>query len=336
MNKSKKAFEKIVSKTKIYLAIIAILMIIICIYEINYIIPAVVIYALIIMYTYWTNHKGQEEFSEHLKNLTFSLDKVAKIALVNSPFPLIIAETNGNLIFRNTTFNEEFANIDINNYVTEILKDVKSEIKNSDKKERIVDEIQIDKRIYKIYGEYMPLKDQYVIVIYFIDNTKLIELENQLDFQDTYIGLIMIDNYDDIMQRIHDDQKPQIIAGIKAAKISEKAQFTLSIAISNEGTSNYEKYKSAQATLDIVLGRGGDQSVIKENDKYHFYGGRTQEVEKRTKVKARTVSHALEELIAEANNVMIMGHANSDIDCIGSGIGIYRLAKSIRKRGIYC
>ena len=192
----------------------------------------------------------------------------------------------------------------------------------------------------------------------------------------------MIDNYDDIMQRIHDDQKPQIIAGIekmiydwgaerngliiksdrdtfvcvyekkdlklieekkfeildriKAAKISEKAQFTLSIAISNEGTSNYEKYKSAQATLDIVLGRGGDQSVIKENDKYHFYGGRTQEVEKRTKVKARTVSHALEELIAEANNVMIMGHANSDIDCIGSGIGIYRLAKSIRKRGIYC
>ena len=75
---------------------------------------------------------------------------------------------------------------------------------------------------------------------------------------------------------------------------TNKAQFTLSIAVSNEGSSNYEKYKSAQAGLDIVLGRGGDQAVVRENGKYVFFGGRAQEVEKkRTKVKARTVAHAL-------------------------------------------
>lgn len=377
MYRNKKIFEKIISKTKIYLIIIAILMILICVHNINYIIPSVIIYAIIIVYAYWTNNKGQEELTEHIKNLTFSLDKVAKVALVNSPFPLVIAETNGNLIFRNTKFNEEFANIDINNYLKEILKNVKAEIKNSDQKEKIVDEVQIDKKTYKIYGECMPLKDEHVIVVYFIDNTKLVDLEKKIDDIDSYIGLVMIDNYDEIIQRIRDDEKPQIIAkieksiydwassfnglvlksdrdtfvcifekkdlkqieekkfdildSIKEDNISETMQFTLSIAISNEGKTNYEKYKSAGAALDIVLGRGGDQAVVRENEKYNFFGGRTQEVEKRTKVKARIVSHALEELILGAKDVMIMGHNNSDIDCIGSAIGIYKLATTLRK-----
>ena len=193
---NKKIFEKIISKTKVYLAIIAILMIIICAYHIGYLIPSIIIYALIVGYAYWTNNKGKEELTEHIKNLTFSLDKVAKIALVNSPFPLVIAETNGNLIFRNTKFNEEFANIDINNYLNEILKDVKAEIKNNDKKEKIVDEVEIDKKIYKIYGEYTPLKDEYVITIYFMDNTKLVNLEKKVEETDNYIGIIMIDNYE--------------------------------------------------------------------------------------------------------------------------------------------
>lgn len=376
MYRNKKIFEKIISKTKIYLAIIAILMIIICIYDRKYIIPAILIYGVIIVYAYWTNSKGQEELTEHIKNLTFSLDKVAKVALVNSPFPLVIAETNGNLIFRNTKFNEEFANIDINNYLKDILKDVKAEIKNNDKKEQIVDEIQIDKKTYKIYGEYMLLKEEYVITIYFIDDTKLVELEKRVDETDTYIGIVMIDNYEEAIQRISDDEKPQMIARIEKhiydwaygfsglilkserdtfvcifekkyvkqieekkfeildsikEDMLEKIQFTLSIAMSNDGTTNHEKYKSAAAALDIVLGRGGDQAVIKENNKYQFFGGRTQEVEKRTKVKARIVSHALEELIVDAKDVIIMGHSNSDIDCMGSAIGIYKLATTIGK-----
>ena len=83
--------------------------------------------------------------------------------------------------------------------------------------------------------------------------------------------------------------------------------------------------------MDIVLGRGGDQAVIRESDLYKFFGGRAQEVEKRTKVKARVVAQALENLIKESSKVMIMGHANTDIDAMGSSIGIYRLAKSLDK-----
>ena len=80
--------------------------------------------------------------------------------------------------------------------------------------------------------------------------------------------------------------------------------------------------------MDVILGRGGDQAAIRENEKYQFFGGRTTEFEKRTKVKARIVAHALEELISETDNIMIMGHNNPDIDALGSALGIYRLAKS--------
>ncbi len=377
MNHNKKVVQKIISKTKIYLAIIAILLIVICIYNLYFIVPSVIIYILLLMYAYWTNNKRQEELTEHIKNLTFSLDKIAKIALVNSPFPLVIAETNGNLIFRNTKFNQEFANIDINNYLTNILNDVKLEIKNNDKKEKINDEIQIGKKTYRLYGDYMPLKDEYIITIYFVDDTKLVELESLFDNKDIYIGLIMIDNYEEIIQRIPDDEKPQLIAeiekslydwaaeakglmlkaerdtfvcifekqyikeiedkkfdildAVKDLQPSDRMQFTLSIAISNDGTTNLEKYKTAQAALDIVLGRGGDQAVIHEGEKYTFFGGRTQELEKRTKVKARIISHALEGLIQESSKVMIMGHSNSDMDCMGASMGIYRIAKTLNK-----
>ena len=377
MNHNKKIMQKIISKTKIYLAIIAILLVILCIYNPWYIIPSIIIYALLLLYAYWTNNKRQEELTEHIRSLTFSLDKVAKIALVNSPFPLVIAETNGNLIFRNTKFNQEFANIDINNYLSKILNDVKLEIKNNDKKEKIYDEIKIDKKTYRLYGDYMPLRDEYIITIYFIDDTKLVELENLFENKDMYIGVIMIDNYEEIIQRIADDEKPQLIAEIekriynwasdykglvlkserdtfvcifekqyvkeienkkfdildtiKELQPVDKMQFTLSIAISNSGTNNLEKYKTAQAALDIVLGRGGDQAVIHEEDKYTFFGGRTQELEKRTKVKARIISHALEALITESDKVMIMGHNNSDMDCMGASMGIYRLAKTLNK-----
>ena len=77
--------------------------------------------------------------------------------------------------------------------------------------------------------------------------------------------------------------------------------------------------------------RDRDQAIIRKNGKYVFFGGRTQELEKRTRVKARTVANALEELILEAKNVVIMGHTNSDIDALGSSLGIYRLAKTLEK-----
>lgn len=93
------------------------------------------------------------------------------------------------------------------------------------------------------------------------------------------------------------EDKFSILDKIKEIDTKEKVQFTLSIAVSNEGLTDKQKYESAQGAMDVVLGRGGDQAVIRENEIYKFFGGRAEEVEKRTKVKARVVAHALENLI---------------------------------------
>ena len=125
--------------------------------------------------------------------------------------------------------------------------------------------------------------------------------------------------------------KVSILDEIKNIDIPELSQATLSVAFSNDGKNIIEKDKSTRAVIDIALGRGGDQAIIKLDGKYEFFGGRTVEIEKRTKVKARTVSNALKELIKESDNVVIMGHVNGDMDSIGSALGLYRLANQSNK-----
>ena len=114
-NNSKKIFEGLISRTKIYLVLIAILLVVICVLDLRYFTPSVVLYILILAYTYWSNQKRRTELSDHLQDLTFNIDKLAKNTMVNSPFPLVIAETNGNMIWKSNKFTQEFANIDINN-----------------------------------------------------------------------------------------------------------------------------------------------------------------------------------------------------------------------------
>ena len=122
-NTNRKIFDKLISKTKVYLVIIAILMIVLCCYELRFITPAIILYVLILMYAYWTNNKRKIELSEHIKDLTLTVDSAAKSTLINSPFPLIIIETDGNIIWKSSKFINEFANIDIKNYLNDIVKE---------------------------------------------------------------------------------------------------------------------------------------------------------------------------------------------------------------------
>lgn len=102
---------------------------------------------------------------------------------------------------------------------------------------------------------------------------------------------------------------------------------TVSIGISACGDSLAEREKNAQAALDMALQRGGDQAVIKEENDMKIFGGRTQSVQKRTKVRSRVTANELVTLIAESGNVLIMGHVNPDYDCFGADIGVARIAK---------
>ena len=383
---NKKIFDNLVSRTKIYLIIILILLIGICWQNKILIIPSIALYVLILAYTYFANNKRKSEISETLQDLTLTVDSAAKTSLINSPFPLIILETDGNVVWKSSKFATEFEDIDINTFVNDLTYDLKEEIKNKkdNTDKSILKNIQVNKRQYRMVGKFVNSKrysknekNEYMAIIYFIDETENIKLQKEYNDSKSCVGIIMIDNYEENMQMLESEEKAQYIAEIdkviyewtnetngiliksdrdryiyifeqrylekiKEDKFSildkikeldpkQKVQFTLSIAISNEGEVDKDKYKSAQTAMDIVLGRGGDQAVVRQNDIYKFFGGRSQEVEKRTKVKARVVAHALENLIKESSKVMVMGHANPDIDAIGSAIGVYRLAKSLDK-----
>ena len=103
-NNNRKVFETLVSRTKIYLAIIFILLIIISVENRKMIIPAIIIYVIVVGYTYYANKKRKSEISETLQDLTLTVDSAAKTSLINSPFPLIILETDGNIIWRSSKF----------------------------------------------------------------------------------------------------------------------------------------------------------------------------------------------------------------------------------------
>lgn len=385
-NNNRKVFETFISRTKIYLAIILVLLIIMCVENNKLIIPSIIVYLAIVGYTYYANRKRKSEISETLQDLTLTVDSAAKTSLINSPFPLIIMETDGNIIWKSSKFNSEFMDVDINSYMNDLSIELRSNIESrEDKKNRdIVRQITIGNRIYKIIGRYVDFKNkdrdkkgkkEYMIILHFIDDTENVKLQKEYKDSKSCVGIIMVDNYEETIRGLDASEKPivtaeidkkmydwasltngvliksdrdryvylfeqryletlkedkfSILDKIKEIDTKEKVQFTLSIAVSNEGLTDKQKYESAQGAMGVVLGRGGDQAVIRENEIYKFFGGRAEEVEKRTKVKARVVAHALENLIKESKKVMIMGHNNPDMDSIGSCMGIYRLAKTL-------
>ena len=385
-NNNRKLFDNLVSRTKIYLVIIFLLLVILSYLKTSLIIPSIIIYALVLGYTYFANNKRKSEISEQLQDLTLTVDSAAKSSLINAPFPLIIIETDGNVVWRSSKFITEFANIDINNYISDLIIDIKSEMEKDreQKRKSIIKNIEIGKKKYKVQCEFAKTKRserkkvaEYMVIIYFIDETEKYALKKENEDKKTCVGIIMVDNYEEVMQRVDTEQKTQLMAKVESTiydwvnetngilvkedrdtyvyifeqrnlgKIKEdkfvildsikdivrkdKIQLTLSIAISNEGETDKDVYKSASAAMDVILGRGGDQAVIRENGKYQFFGGKVEEVEKRTKVKARIVAHALEELMSECEKVIIMGHLNPDIDAMGAALGIYKIAISLRK-----
>ena len=378
-----KILEVIESKTKIYLVVIALLFIIISIEKPVYIIPSIILYTLIILYTIWVYKKRKDELYSYIDELTFTVDTAAKSTLINSPFPLIILQSDGTIIWRSSNFKQEFENIDIAPYIEDTMKDIKLDTETKEKM-KIEKDVEIGEKTYHVIGDYIRIKKkdrkrqkEYMSVIYFVDITHQKDIEKKYDDEENCIGIVMIDNYEEVLQRISEENKSQVTANvekklyewanridgimvkkerdtyiliftkeklkeleqerfaiideIKEIETEEKMPITLSIAISNEGKNNYEKYEAAHTAMDIVLGRGGDQVIVRSDGKYTFFGGKSPELEKRTKVKARTISHALEELMQKVDNVVIMGHTNGDIDSVGSSLGLYRFAKNFGK-----
>ena len=127
------------------------------------------------------------------------------------------------------------------------------------------------------------------------------------------------------------DNRFDLLEDVKTVNIGNEMAVTLSIGIGMDGLSYSQNYEFARHAIDLALGRGGDQAVIKSSDGVQYFGGKSQQVEKNTRVKARVKAQALREILTTKDQVMIMGHRLGDVDSFGSAIGIYRIAKTMDK-----
>ena len=165
----------------------------------------------------------------------------------------------------------------------------------------------IDKRVNKYFSAGAAIvrkleKDKYLAV-----------------FRYKYLEKLMADKF-------------SLLEDIKSVKIGNEMTITLSIGIGT-GANDYAKnYDVSKAAMDLALGRGGDQAVVKDGEKILYYGGKSQQMEKNTRVKVRVKAHALRQILETTDNILIMGHRMADIDSFGSAIGIYVICRKLGKR----
>ena len=146
-----------------------------------YIIPSILIYGLLIIYTFWKNNKNKTELDKQIQELTFNMDTIAKNTLVNSPFPIVIVENTGNINWKNASFINEFGNTDVKGILGEVAKNIKGEISKNKKGIFTYEQIKIGKKDYKIIAQKLKdmnkrKKNNDIYALYIIDNTDLIEI----------------------------------------------------------------------------------------------------------------------------------------------------------------
>ncbi len=123
-----------------------------------------------------------------------------------------------------------------------------------------------------------------------------------------------------------------LLEEVKTVNIGNEMAVTMSIGVGLDGLTYAQNYEFSRNAIDLALGRGGDQAVIKTPESITYYGGKSQQVEKNTRVKARVKAHALREIITGKDKVLVMGHRMPDVDSFGSAVGIYRIATTLGRK----
>ena len=244
----------------------------------------------------------------------------------------------------------------------ESLKDMHLQYGDRDFRVRIKREIVDSNVTYVIYAydetEFNNLKkecedSQPISGLIYIDNYDEV-LENAEEVQRSLLAALVERKLNEYIDEIHGtvkklekdkyffiarkqylsklkEDKFSILEDVKTINIGNEMNITLSIGIGLGGSGYDKNYEYARTAIDMALGRGGDQAVIKEGSQITYYGGKSQSQEKITRVKARVKAHALRELMETKDRLIIMGHKNIDIDAFGAAIGIWRIAISLEK-----
>ncbi|WP_305067540.1 DHH family phosphoesterase [Marinilactibacillus sp. Marseille-P9653] len=314
-----------------------------------------------------------EELNSYILNLSYRIKRGEQEALIKMPIGIILINQNEEVDWVNPNmqtqlFSEESV---LGKHISEVNEDIYKQIKNSgETKTELLEwnnkifQIIVQEDIHAIYlmdiTEYAQVKVKYeearpVVGWLFLDNYD--EVVQGLDDRGvsgfnslltTYLSnwgkqhsifykKTSEDKYFLLLNRSEleriENEKFNIIDNIRDRTSKRNLPLTISIGIAY-GDDDFDKLAElAQSNLDLALGRGGDQAIVKEVDQEpRYYGGKTNPMEKRTRVRSRMISQAMQELIKGSDQVFVMGHKNPDMDAIGSSLGIARISMMLKKK----
>ncbi|MBM7609485.1 c-di-AMP phosphodiesterase-like protein [Lysinibacillus composti] len=323
------------------------------------------VFMIVLLYAWKVENITYLEVEKYIESLSFRMKKVGEEALLEMPIGIVLVNDKFLIEWANPYMSQLLDVETLIGEELFILSDDLHGLTKSEEKKEIIVSIrehkyrvvykQEEKLLYffdvterlKIESKYYA--DRSVIAILFIDNydeitqgmddqsrsltnTTVTSIINNWAFEHgIYAKRINSDRFLAILNEaiLHDLEKKKfsILDDIREKTAQKNLSLTLSIGVGIGSSSLIKLGELAQSSLDLVLGRGGDQVAIKQADgKIKFYGGKTNPVEKRTRVRARVISHALQDLMQDSDQVFIMGHKNPDMDSIGSGIGVRKMA----------
>ncbi|MET3683844.1 c-di-AMP phosphodiesterase-like protein [Alkalibacillus flavidus] len=330
------------------------------------------IFGLIIFSGLRTEDRLKRKIEQYISTLSYRVKKVGEEALLEMPFGIVLYNDDYQIEWANPYMNDFMESDDT--LIGENLSDLSGDLIKAIKDENDDLRVEIDGKIYRAVIKreeklvyffdrtmYADLEKRYqneetVLSIIYLDNYE--ELTQAMD--DTsksrmnsrvtsilnrwskengfYLKRTSQERFLAVMDRKTleklEANKFEILDDVRELISDQNVPLTLSIGIGRGTADLRELGDMAQSSLDLALGRGGDQVAIKdEQGKVKFYGGKTNPMEKRTRVRARVISHALRELVNESDQVLIMGHKMPDMDSIGSSIGILKLAQQNNKEG---
>lgn len=325
-----------------------------------FLIVSTILMTLLFMYLYRSFGINENRFRQMVVDIAGS----KQYAIDELPMGLIILNDDDEIEWMNDYMCNEISRDNMNAPINRLFPNIMTTLKANNIS---TTESTYNDKYYKIYW------DEKHQALHLIDITNQRNRETELEDKQPVLGILFLDNYDEVTQNMSEALKSElnnsitntlnewatrhhiyirrfsqdrfiILLNSRSLKDIEStrfnlldevrdrsqelgAQITLSIGI-GEGSDDYiEVGELAQSSLDLALGRGGDQVAIKAmNGNARFYGGKTDPMEKRTRVKARVISHALRDILLEGDNVLIMGHKHPDMDSLGSAIGVAKIA----------
>lgn len=312
-----------------------------------------------------------------IEQVTMNAGDTSSNALLSFPLPILLLDGEGALVWYNTEFRALFPERPLSeaNIIDLFPEFNLNHLHRGEENTGFTCELPCGEKVFRAIGNTPTGANGSVplTLIYLDEITEAKNLEKKYINEKTFECLVIVDNYDELMESTPSANVPQLQAQIykaindwanahsgmlvkyekdkyfiifeyqylehfiktkfdiltKVRVINENNTLpaTISIGIGLNGQNLSENDIFAKSAINMALGRGGDQAVIKDNEQFRFYGNSTKEQERSTRVKARVFSFALSGLINNAENVMILTHKNADADGFGAALGIYRICK---------